>query len=192
MNTDPKRQFQACVAEQDAEALISRKRLDWPSAMAKPASSPRLRLFQKAFSLVETTFAIALLGLSSAALLSGLVSSVSTIQAQRETLRATEIMTEKLDTIRLYSWTQLGTAGYITNSFQVSFYPTNQLSGAGIGNSGLTYTGTVSIANLVMSESYSNSLKLITVGLSWSSGRRFRSAQMSTLVSQHGMQSFVY
>jgi len=147
---------------------------------------------QRAFSLVETIFAIALLGLTAAALLSGLVSGFSTVEAQRESLRATEIMTEKLDTIRLYSWTQLDTPGFITNSFEVSFYPTNQLSGAGVGSPGITYTGTISITNPVMSETYSNSLKLITVGVTWSSGARPRSGQMSTLVSQYGIQSFVY
>jgi type II secretory pathway pseudopilin PulG len=154
-------------------------------------TSPDPRKHQ-AFSLVETVFAVALLALAVSALFSGIVSGFSTIQAQRENLRATEIMTEKLDTIRLYSWTQL-TNGFITNYFTVSFYPTNQvLTGAGASNPGITYAGTISIVNLDISESYSNTLKQVTVSLNWNSGSRPRTEQMSTIVSQYGIQGYVY
>src|SRR5258705_4375114 len=135
----------------------------------------------EAFSLVETIFGIALFGIASMSLLAGIIWVTSTVQSQRENLRATEIMTEKLDTIRLYSWTQLTNSGFISNTFQITFYPTNGVpAGPGTSSPGITYNGTLSITNLLCSESYSNTLKLVTVQLTWTSGKRPRQTQMST------------
>ena len=59
------------------------------------------------FSLVEAVVGMALLGLVCMALFSGLCNSTFSVQLARENLRATQIMSEKLDTIRLYSWKQM-------------------------------------------------------------------------------------
>src|SRR4051794_14998065 len=104
------------------------------------------------FSLVEATVGLAIFGIAAAALLVGVCSICSNVQAQKETLRASQIMTEKLDTLRLYSWTQLTTPGFITNTFQASYYPTNLAVGTNCASSpGVTYTGTLTITNLAAS-----------------------------------------
>src|SRR3954469_17925973 len=80
-----------------------------------------------AFSLVEATVGLALLAVVCLALYSGLSSTTFSVRLSRENLRATQIMAEKLDTIRLYGWNQLTNATYVPRTFTSPFYPHDQL-----------------------------------------------------------------
>src|ERR1043166_7982733 len=75
------------------------------------------------FTFLETLAAVAIFGVCFGALLEGLTWSVSSVKFARETVRATQIMEEKLDPIRLYSWDQITTPGFITNQFYAPFSP---------------------------------------------------------------------
>ncbi|PYJ03556.1 MAG: hypothetical protein DME25_11880, partial [Verrucomicrobia bacterium] len=96
------------------------------------------------FTLVEALVGFMIFGTCFAALLAGLTLNISTIKFSRQTVRATQIMEEKMDTIRLYSWDQINTPGYITNQFYVAFFATNAFSG--YQALGVTYTGLITIA----------------------------------------------
>src|SRR5512145_2946671 len=61
----------------------------------------------RAFFLLEATIGMALLGLIFMALYTGLCTTTFAVQLSRENLRATQIMAEKLDTIRLYGWKKI-------------------------------------------------------------------------------------
>jgi prepilin-type N-terminal cleavage/methylation domain-containing protein len=141
------------------------------------------------FTLTEVIASFAILGIAFAALLTGLAWNVSTIKFARETVRATQIMEDKLDTIRLYSWDQITTPGFITNQFYASFSPSNALSPDALG---VTYTGRISIVTAPLSESYNTNMVLITVDLDWPSSPEVRHARMSTFVSKYGMQGYIY
>ena len=141
------------------------------------------------FTLTEVIACIAILGIAFAALLTGLAWNVSTIKFARETVRATQIMEDKLDTIRLYSWDQITTPGFITNRFYAPFCPSNALSPGALG---ITYTGRVTIATVPLSEAYGTNMLRITIDLDWPSSPEVRRAQMSTFVSKYGMQGYIY
>jgi hypothetical protein len=128
---------------------------------------------------------MAVFAISFMALLSGLSSTVSTVECSRETVRASQIMTEKLDTIRLYSWSKVITPNYIDTSFTATQYPTN-------GAPGIIYTGRVTIAEPVIPESYKSRMRLVTVELTWTSHRRLKRTQMSTLIGEYGLQTYIY
>ena len=142
------------------------------------------------FTLTEVIFSFAIFGIVFAALLTGLTWNVSTVQFARETVRATQIMEDKLDTIRLYSWEQITTPGFISNQFYVPFSPTNALSGPEA--SGIIYTGLITIATSPLTESYGTNIMRITIDLYWPSSPRVRHAQMSTFVSKYGLQGYIY
>src|SRR5262245_35401581 len=133
------------------------------------------------FTMVEVVASIAILGIAIAALLAGLTWNVSTIKFARETVRATQIMEDKLDTIRLYSWDQITTPGFITNKFYASFCPSNALFPS---ESGIIYTGRITIATSPLSESYKTNMLRITIDLDWPSSPEVRHAQMNTFVSK--------
>jgi prepilin-type N-terminal cleavage/methylation domain-containing protein len=139
------------------------------------------------FSLIESMIGMAIFGICFVALLSGMGTTASTVECVRENVRASQILTEKLDTLRLYPFSQVR-PDYIQTSFSSTQYPTNDTARF----PGIIYTGRVTIAEPPISESYRTKMKLVTVEVSWTDHGRTRRSQMSTLVGEYGMQSYIY
>ena len=57
-----------------------------------------------AFSMIEILVAMVVLGIMFVSLYSGFSSGFAVVQLARENLRATQILQEKMETIRLYTW----------------------------------------------------------------------------------------
>jgi hypothetical protein len=142
----------------------------------------------EAFSTIEVLVAVLIAGIVFVTLYSGITSGFAFVQLMRENLRGIQIMEEKMETIRLYRWDQINEAGYIPTNFVDSFYPLTSTQ----STSGLSYTGTVTIAAAPLTESYQDSLKQVTVNVSWKSGNTLRQRSMTTLVSQYGLQNYIY
>lgn len=139
------------------------------------------------FGLVDAVFAIAVAGVLFGGLYAGLQFGFTTIRFARENTRATQIMLEKMETIRLYRWDQVNQNGFIpTNAFTVPYHA------VGGTNTSLLYTGRVQITSSGLGTSYQNDMKRITVTLNWTTGNTPRSRTMQTLVSKGGMQRYVY
>jgi len=147
-----------------------------------------LRLRQKlaAFSLIEATVGMAVMGTVLGAMLSGITTGTFTMRMARENLRATQIMLEKVETIRLYSWDQINTPNFIPPTFQATYDP------QGTPNVGLTYTGTMTIASAPIGSSYSNDMKMVTVHLSWQTSGLQRDREFSSYISRNGLQDYIY
>lgn len=139
-----------------------------------------------AFTLVEVMVSVAVAGIVFLGVYAGLSSGFAVVELARENLRATQIVQEKVETIRLYTWNQIATPGFIPTNFTEVFFAGTQ------STSGLTYTGAVEIASAPISESYSNDLKAITVRVSWSSANVPRTREMTTFVSRYGLQNYIY
>jgi len=148
------------------------------------------RLGIRAFLLVDAVVAMGLIGIILVGMLGGLGLVLSSVQWSREQARATQLMEEKLDTLRLYSWDQLNTPGFITTNFVATCSTLS--NGTSNEAGGLTYSGHIIIDTPPLTESYSNALKQVTVALQWTSGGRLHRTQMSTFVAQYGMQNYIY
>ena len=145
------------------------------------------------FSLVEATIGLALLAVVCLALYTGLGSTTFSVKLARENLRATQIMTEKLDTIRLYGWTQLTDGKYIPAKTTVSYYPHEQLpTELQRAHGNLVYDVAMSVEPAPVEEVYKNDLRMVTVELKWHSGNMERTRKMSTLVSRYGLHKYIY
>jgi type II secretory pathway pseudopilin PulG len=141
-------------------------------------------------TLVEVMVAVGLLGLMLTALYGGFSSSFAVVRVARENLRATQILEERMEVLRLVKWSDLLTPGFIPTNFTAPFFtsqPTNAPS-----QSGFYYSGTVAIGNAALNETYSNSVRMIQIGLTWTSGNMVRQRQMTSFVSQYGMQNYIY
>ena len=163
-------------------------------------SPPSLRRGSRAFSLIEALVSACIVGVLFVSLYSGITAGFGALNSARENLRATQVMIDKTETLRLYSWTQLSTFGtstsYIPSTFTESFFPTTTNYSAstvstGATGSGFVYYGTVAITNAGFSQNYSNSVKLVTITLNWTNGVA-RSQRMSTYVGQYGIQNYIY
>src|SRR5437588_10845267 len=86
-----------------------------------------------AFLLMETLVGMLVVGIVFVALYSGMSSGFAVIQVAEENARATQILEEKLETVRLYTWAQLNTANFVPTNFTVAYST----------NSSLVYTGTM-------------------------------------------------
>ena len=94
---------------------------------------------------------------------------------------------EKMETIRLYSWDQINTPGFIPASFTAAYDPN-----AAADSQGLTYTGTMIVTNAPIASSYSNDMKLVKVTLTWKTGNLDRSRDFTSYISRYGMQDYIY
>ena len=142
-------------------------------------------------TLVEVMVAVGLLGFMLTALYGGFSSSFAVVRIARENLRATQVLEERMEVLRLVKWSDLLSPGFIPTNFTAPFFtsqPTNATA-----ESGFFYTGTVTIASAPLnSETYSNSMRMIQIGLTWTSGKIVRQRQMTSFVSQYGMQNYIY
>jgi hypothetical protein len=136
-----------------------------------------------AYTIVEVVLALAALGLLTITVVAGISTGLVAVQLAREDSRATQIMVEKVETIRLYNWDQIHTPGFIPSNFTAAYNPAGQ---------GLVYTGTFSITPAAINASYSNDLLDITVRLNWTTGSIQRQRQMSTYFSRYGLQDYIY
>jgi hypothetical protein len=148
---------------------------------------------QKAFSIIEATIGMAVVGIALVSLFAAMSATWNLMQVAREDLRATQIMVDKLETIRLYSWLQInGTNSNGSNTFLIPKTFTAYYYPIGTNTNGLAYTGQLIITNPPITASYSNNMKLVTVRLSWKSGKTTRAREMSSLVSKDGLQRYIY
>ena len=131
--------------------------------------------------------AVAVLAIMFVSLYSGFSAGFAVIQLARENLRATQILQEKMETIRLYTWEQINTPGFVPTNFVDTFYA----AGTNMGGS-LSYTGRVTIVRPVISEAYSNELKTVRIDLQWVSAGVLRNREMQTLVTRNGLQNYIY
>lgn len=158
----------------------------------------RRRQATAAFSLVEAVVGMAIMGITFAALYGGMAYGISSLQMSRESLRATQLMSEKLDTIRLYAWDKVVIPGYISNSFTATFVPEDPaLAAKGFTSGGVIYYGTVTVSTNSsalsgFSDTYKMDLCEVSVSLAWTNGAKAHSARMSTLVARNGLQTYVY
>jgi len=134
---------------------------------------------------MEVLFSVVIVGVLVVALYSALASAVPMVRSGQESERVTQILSEKLDTIRLYNWTQ------ITNLN--CFLPTNFVAVRDplMTNSALYYTGTIAVAEAPIEEGYRSNLLQVTVQVDWVSGSRPQSRTMKTYVAKYGLQSYI-
>jgi hypothetical protein len=103
----------------------------------------------------------------------------STIKISQEDERASQILLQKLETLRVYDWSKITNSSFPTN-FTVNYST----------NGGVAYDVTVAVDPVPMAESYSNTLRQVTVSLSWVSTGVPRYRVVTTLVSQNGIQTY--
>ncbi len=148
---------------------------------------------RSAHTMAEVAVAVGVLGIMVLSLYAGFINGFGILRLTREDLRATQVLTEKTEMLRLYNWDQLNTAGYVPSSFTAAFYTTNLYS-TNLAGASLVYTGLVSglYTNAPVPEGYASNMRLITIQLNWSSDGQLHTCQTTTLVSKYGLQNYVY
>lgn len=142
-----------------------------------------------AFTLIEVIVCMAVIGVVFVALYGGMAWGYTTIKMARENLRATQILVEKMEEMRVYTWDQITAGNFIPKTFTASYYP----SGSTTNAQGIVYSGTVDVnTRLNLHNNYDDQMALITVTLNWTTGKLNRTRSVSTIASRYGLQNYLY
>jgi prepilin-type N-terminal cleavage/methylation domain-containing protein len=141
-----------------------------------------------AFSLVEVLVAVFVVAILFTALFTGLSQGFAVSAAATERLRANQIVLERIEGIRLVKWSDLFNTALVPTNFTTSYNPL----GTSGQSQGVTYIGTVTIADPGMGTAYNDSMRKITVTVTWVSGDITRTQTLSTFVSRNGLQNYIY
>ncbi len=156
-----------------------------------------------AFTLVEVVISTAIIALMSISLFTGITQGLAVISIARENLRATQIMIEKVELLRLYSWTELNTDGFVPGAFAERLMPSNATNSSTVASSvdalrtpsgaGTVFVGTVRLSSPGFSgTTYNDNLKLATLTVTWTNGNVVRTRSMQTLVAEKGIHDYIY
>ncbi len=152
---------------------------------------------REAFSLLEVVLSAAVLSFMLVTLYGGIASSFAIIQTARENLRATQIMLERVEGIRLYNWNQLVYSNMIPTWFTNYYYP---LAAPG-ESKGVVYVGRMEIEPVTLDPpaTYSYNMRRISVTIYWTNyygpgltKKIVRSRNMVTYTARYGIQNYVY
>ena len=145
---------------------------------------------ERAYTLVEVVLAAAITSVMFVSLYLGIAFGFRVTRVERENLRATQILLERMEGIRLFTFDQLSDPNLNPPAFTNTYYPQ-----AGSGQSqGITYTGAMVIeTNITMdpTASYSSDVKKVTVQLNWTSGGVSRFRSISTYAARNGIQNYI-
>jgi hypothetical protein len=130
--------------------------------------------------MMEVVFAMAIVGLLVVALYAAIATSVGLVKTCQENERVTQILSEKMDTIRLYNWDQIRSNGFVVTNFTVGIDPL-------YANSTPYYTGRISVAQAPVGGLYRSNLLQVTVDVNWVSGSRPQNRSMTTFVAKYGL-----
>ena len=167
--------------------------MEFYQAMRFQKSTNAAQTASLAFTLAEVMIAVFIVGIVGLSLYAGFTASFSVVKLARENLRATQIMMQRMETIRLYTWTQVTNNSYVIPAF-VEFYDplgkTNQTSGA-------VYVGSVSNSPpSTVPAAYLNNMRAITISIYWTNytgtNKIVHNRQMQTYVARYGMQNYIY
>ena len=153
----------------------------------------RQRTDQRAYTVVETLVAVVILAIMLVSLYGGFTSGFAVVQVARENLRATQIMVQRIETLRLYNWEQVrNTSNFLKPAFTNWYDPSDT-------SKGTVYVGFVTTnAPAISGAAYSSNMRAVTVTVYWTNqihGNNtplVRTRQMQTYVARYGMQSYLY
>src|SRR6266498_2342584 len=141
------------------------------------------------FTLAEVLVAVLIVSIGVVSLYTGVSSGFALVKLAREDLRATQIMLQRMEAVRLYTWSQFTDATYFsTNNYEAYYDPAGQTN----GSSGVVYTVKTAISTDTPAADYSPGMRRVTVQVSWLSGNINRRREVSTFVARYGMQNYIY
>jgi type II secretory pathway pseudopilin PulG len=144
-----------------------------------------------AMALAEVVMATAIVAILGGGVVSSINYGLFVMRIARENQRATQVMVERLESIRLYNWDQVTSGSFIPTSFTENYDPSAPTNGQGV-----KYFGSLSVQNPVFSgvtPSYANNMRQFTVTLQWTNASRVPHLRtLTTYVAKDGIQNYVY
>jgi len=144
-------------------------------------------------SLPEAVIAVSLVGVMFISLYAGFTTGFGILRAARENMRATEILNEQTERIRLLNWNQvLDSAGFLRSSFVEPFNPADKSQNPG----GPVFHGRIETSIPTdWPAAYQERGRLITITLTWTNSEGStplaHQRQLQTCVGRYGLQQYL-
>ena len=151
-------------------------------------SSPRFRTASSGFTLVETMVATMVAAIMLSAHFLAFASGFALVTVTREDLRATQIMLQRMEAVRVSGYNQLTNATYYPATVTQYYDEKGQTNARGVA---YTVTHQIASALSTLPPTYRSNVTEVTVGVSWTSGTKTRSRSMKTYVARYGLQNYV-
>jgi prepilin-type N-terminal cleavage/methylation domain-containing protein len=153
------------------------------------------------FTLIEAMISLLIISFLVVSLSAGIGYGFKTDQLVREDARATQILNEKIDKLRLCTWEQLRDRNYMADNFYCAFNPEDaELGDEGVTNlkgagrwkrQDLNYEGKITLTNGPSDVVYGTNMMGVTVSLEWTSSTGLkRQRSMTTYVAKYGIQNY--
>jgi type II secretory pathway pseudopilin PulG len=151
------------------------------------------RSSESAFTIMEVIVAAAVLIFGFISLYTAMTFGWTTVRMSRENLRATEIMAEKMEQIRLYNWQQVNdTVNYVNPTPFAQFYDPSDTSKRPV------YWCKITVASVPTNfpSSYQNDMRLVSMAVLWTNygngGSLIPHARTNeTYVARNGLQGYI-
>jgi prepilin-type N-terminal cleavage/methylation domain-containing protein len=148
----------------------------------------KAKAFTSAFTLIEVIMSVVIIGIAAAGLIACFTGSFFVMRMARENQRATQVLIERAEAIRVFTWTDM-TNGNLPSTFTDYFDPSYAQFG---GQEGVTYNGTVTTGSVPFSTSYNTNMLLVTLTVNWTTDGVNRSRTLKTIYSFNGSENYVY
>lgn len=145
-----------------------------------------------AFTMIELLVSVTIVLIIFVTIFGCMTMGFTVTQLSRENLRATQIMLDKMEGVRLYKWDDLTNASFLRSGFSNWFFETNNIGFANATGNGVQYTGQVLVTATPLTTTYSNSIRQVVVTVNWTSLNTPHQRSMMTYVSQMGAQNYIY
>jgi hypothetical protein len=96
-------------------------------------------------------------------------------------------MLERAEAIRLCSWDQVRSNGFIPGTFTEYYDPS-----APTGSMGVLYSGTAKVTTFPYSTAYANNMRQLTLTVTWQTGNVTHRRTNITYIAKDGIQNYVY
>lgn len=135
-----------------------------------------------AFTIIEGLFAAVLIGVVFLALYGAITWGFLSLRSAREDLKATQIMVEKMEVMRLCSWDQIR-SNALPLEFSVPYSGSlaDKTAGAPI------YSGKIQISKTGLGVNYEPRMRLVTVSVNWTNNGLAQHREISTYISRYGI-----
>jgi type II secretory pathway pseudopilin PulG len=148
------------------------------------------------FTLVEAVVATGILTIVFVAVFALLTFNLTITSLSRENSRATQVLLDKMECLRLYQWQQLTNPTVLATTFTNWTYESTNVGTANAAGRGTRYVGNISVTTPVTAlsgTSYGANLALVQVTVSWSSGNTnlTHTRSMSTYFSRLGIENAI-
>lgn len=140
-------------------------------------------------TIIEVMVASVILAILGAGIVSSINCGMFMMRLARENARATQVLLEKSEALRMYNWYQVVYSNnFIPSSFTAAYDPQ-----AGTNNQGAIYNGTIVITNVPFSATYNTNMRQCTISVQWTTaGRINHTRSLTTYIARDGVQNYVY